>query len=216
MRGPHLQADHEQEHHHAELGGMQDGLRIGEPPEPERADGQAGGEIAQHRAEPKPAEQRHHDHCRAQQSDDFHQFTGTCFHRHAVASPDYTRWVNDRAKRGRAIARMMRLIVLNSERYRTWMPDRPEIATEPSGRATPCVAALSWRPLANGIHAGRGSTWTLANRSHAWRGSTRPLRRCRRRRNRCTRGTRARARTTGNPGRAAAASRGSACPARQR
>ena len=33
-RGLHLQPDDEQEHHHAELGDVQDGLRVGEQPKP--------------------------------------------------------------------------------------------------------------------------------------------------------------------------------------
>jgi hypothetical protein len=36
--GLHLQPDDEQEHHHAELGDVQDRLRVGEQPEPERPD----------------------------------------------------------------------------------------------------------------------------------------------------------------------------------
>ena len=58
----HLEPDDEQEHHHAELGDVQDRLRVGEQPQPERPDDEAGREIAQHRAEPDPLEQRHGDH----------------------------------------------------------------------------------------------------------------------------------------------------------
>jgi len=83
VRRPHFQADHEQEHHHAQFGGMQDRLRIGEPAKPERTDRQTGGEVPQHRTQPEPAEQRHHHHRRAKQRDHFYQLTGPCFHRHA-------------------------------------------------------------------------------------------------------------------------------------
>jgi len=116
VRGPHLQADHEQEHHHAELGGMQDGLRVGEPAQPERSDRQAGSEVAQHRAQAGPAEQRHHHHRRAQQGHDLDQLAGRCFYRHAVFSPRSRIGFNNRAMPMTAIARMLRRIVLEVER----------------------------------------------------------------------------------------------------
>ena len=80
VRRAHLHSDHEQEHHHAELGHVQDRLRIGEPAEPERADQQAGSEIAEYRAEPDAAEQRHHHYRRAEQGDYLDEFArcGAC------------------------------------------------------------------------------------------------------------------------------------------
>ena len=78
----HLEPDDEQEHHHAELGDMQDRLRAGEELEPERADHQAGGQVAKHRAEPGPLEQRHRDHRRAQQRDDMQQIGSLLRRRH--------------------------------------------------------------------------------------------------------------------------------------
>ena len=76
----HLEPDHEQEHHDAELGDMQDRLRIGEQPQSERADGEAGGEIAEHGAEAGALEQRNRDHGRAQERDHVDQI-GTLFRR---------------------------------------------------------------------------------------------------------------------------------------
>jgi hypothetical protein len=61
-RGLHFQPDDEKEHDNAELCDVQDCLRVGEQPEPEGADDEAGGEIAQHRAEPDALEDRHRDH----------------------------------------------------------------------------------------------------------------------------------------------------------
>ncbi|MNI73247.1 hypothetical protein D3C73_1292410 [compost metagenome] len=112
MRGPHLQADDEQEHDHAEFGGMQDRLRVGEPAEAERTDRQTGGEVAQHRAQAEPAEQRHHHHRCAQQGDDLDQLAGRCFYRHAVGSPEIEIGLNDRATPMTAIACTLRFIVL--------------------------------------------------------------------------------------------------------
>jgi len=75
MRGLHLQPDHEQEHDHAQFGHVQDRLRLGKPAEAERADDQASGKISQHRAQPEPPENRHHDHCRSEQRHDLDQVT---------------------------------------------------------------------------------------------------------------------------------------------
>ncbi|MNM52235.1 hypothetical protein D3C81_633100 [compost metagenome] len=74
MRRAHLQPDHEQEHHHTQLGHVQDGLRLGEPTEAERPDHQTGDEIAQHRTQPQSPEQRHGHHGRAEQRYHLHQF----------------------------------------------------------------------------------------------------------------------------------------------
>ncbi len=76
----HLQPDHEQEHHHAELGDVQNGLRVGEQPQPERADDEAGGEIAEHGTEAGALEQRNRDHGGAQERDHVRQI-GTLFRR---------------------------------------------------------------------------------------------------------------------------------------
>ena len=45
---------------------MDNGLRVVEKFQAERADNQAGGQIAQHRAQPQTFEQRHSDNCRRQ------------------------------------------------------------------------------------------------------------------------------------------------------
>ena len=45
---------------------MNNRLRIGDEPQPERANGKPGGEIAEYRAEAEPFEKRHGDHRRAQ------------------------------------------------------------------------------------------------------------------------------------------------------
>ena len=66
MRGLHFQTDDEQKHHHAKFGDMNNRLRIGDEPQPERANGKPGGEITQYRAEAEALEQRHGDHRRAQ------------------------------------------------------------------------------------------------------------------------------------------------------
>ncbi len=73
---PHLEADEEQEQHHAELGDVQDGVRVAEQAEAERPDQQAGAEVAEHRAEPELAEQRHGDHGRREQHDDVAEVEG--------------------------------------------------------------------------------------------------------------------------------------------
>ena len=71
-RGLHLEADDEEEHHDAELGDVQDRLRIVEEPEAERADREARREVAEHRAEAEPLEERHRDDRRGEQHDDRH------------------------------------------------------------------------------------------------------------------------------------------------
>ena len=68
--GLHLKADDKQEHHHAEFGDMQDGRRLGEHPEAERADDETGGEIAKHRAKADLLEQGHRKNGRPQQDHD--------------------------------------------------------------------------------------------------------------------------------------------------
>ena len=76
----HLQPDHEQEHHHAEFGDVQNGLRVRGQPQPERADDEAGGEIAEHGTEAGALEQRNRDHGGAQERDHVRQI-GTLFRR---------------------------------------------------------------------------------------------------------------------------------------
>ena len=56
-----LQPDQEQQQHHAELGELQHPLRIGDERESPRADRDAGDEVAEHRAQAKPAADRHGD-----------------------------------------------------------------------------------------------------------------------------------------------------------
>ena len=50
-----LQADEEQQQHHAELGELQHGLRIRDQPQAPRPDRHAGDEIAEHRAQARGA-----------------------------------------------------------------------------------------------------------------------------------------------------------------
>ena len=83
----HLEPDDEQEHHDAELGDVQDRLRIGEQAEAEGPDDEAGGEIAEHGAEPEPLEQRHRDDAGGEQRDNLDQFAGISFSRQ-VGLPD--------------------------------------------------------------------------------------------------------------------------------
>ena len=56
-----LQADDEQQQHHAEFGEVQDGLDVVDQAEHRWPDHDARREIAKHRAELQPAEQRHDD-----------------------------------------------------------------------------------------------------------------------------------------------------------
>nr|WP_202392683.1 hypothetical protein [Croceibacterium xixiisoli] len=66
----HFQPDDEQEHHHAQFGDMQDRFRIGEKAQAERPDRQPRRQIAEHRTQPDPLEQRHRDHGGQQQDHD--------------------------------------------------------------------------------------------------------------------------------------------------
>jgi hypothetical protein len=82
----HLEADDEEKHHDAKLGDMQDCLRIGKQPQAERADHDAGGEIAEHGAEPDALENRHRDDAGREQRDHLHELgarMGVCGHRDA-------------------------------------------------------------------------------------------------------------------------------------
>ena len=80
----HFQADHEQEHDDAELGDMQDRLRIGEQAEPERADDQPRGQIAEHRAEAEPLEDRHRDDAGRQQRHHLDEIVSGRFRHHVM------------------------------------------------------------------------------------------------------------------------------------
>ena len=62
----HLEPDHEQEQHDAELGDVEDRLGLREDAEPERSDHDAGGEITEHGAEAKALEQGRADHARGE------------------------------------------------------------------------------------------------------------------------------------------------------
>jgi len=53
---------------------VQDGLRIAEEAQPERADGQARRQVAQHRAQAQALEEGHGDDASGQQHDDFDEF----------------------------------------------------------------------------------------------------------------------------------------------
>ena len=66
----HFQPDDEEEHHHAEFCHVQNGFRIREETDPERTNGQARREVAQHGSQPQPLEYRNGDDGRAQQDDD--------------------------------------------------------------------------------------------------------------------------------------------------
>ena len=82
----HFEADDEQEHHDAEFGDVKDGLGLGEDAQAERADDQAGGEIAEDGAEPHAPEDRHGDDAGGQQRHYLNQFAARCcFCRHALS-----------------------------------------------------------------------------------------------------------------------------------
>ena len=61
-RRAQLQADHEQQHHHAQLGRGQHVVGVGHQRQPVRADRHAGRQVTQDRAQAQPTEQRHRDH----------------------------------------------------------------------------------------------------------------------------------------------------------
>ena len=60
-RGLQLQADDEQQQHHAQLGEVQDVVDLGDQPQRPRADDHAGGQIAEDRAQLEPAKHRDGD-----------------------------------------------------------------------------------------------------------------------------------------------------------
>jgi tRNA(adenine34) deaminase len=86
MRRAHFQSDHEQEHDDAEFGDVQYGFGMGEPFESERTDEQARREIAEHRAESKASEQRHHDDGRAEQCNYIYQIARAAFDGHGYSN----------------------------------------------------------------------------------------------------------------------------------
>ena len=57
-----LQADEEEQQHHAELGELQHRLRIRDQAQAPGADDHAGDQIAEHRAQAQATKQRHGDH----------------------------------------------------------------------------------------------------------------------------------------------------------
>ena len=60
----------------------EDRCRVAEQPQPERADGDAGGEVAEHRAEAEALEDRHGDDAGAEQGDGRDQVNAVRFDRH--------------------------------------------------------------------------------------------------------------------------------------
>ncbi len=60
QRGPQLEPDEEQHHHHAELGEVHDVFAaLGDEAQAERADGDAGEQVAEHGAQAEPLRDRH-------------------------------------------------------------------------------------------------------------------------------------------------------------
>ena len=68
-----LEPDDEQQEHDAELGDVADGLGLADERQAGRADGDAGGEVAEHGAEAEAPEQRHGDHRRGAEDQDRRQ-----------------------------------------------------------------------------------------------------------------------------------------------
>ena len=62
-----FQADHEQQHHHADLAGRQHRFRIGDHPQRMRPQQHPGDQVTEHRAHPETLEHRHRDHRREQE-----------------------------------------------------------------------------------------------------------------------------------------------------
>ena len=67
---PDLQADQEQQHHHAQAGDRGNRIDVGDQPQPAGADDDAGEQIAEHAAEAGAARQRHGDRCGGEQDDE--------------------------------------------------------------------------------------------------------------------------------------------------
>ena len=79
---PHLQADQEQQHHHAKAGDGGDRFDVGDQPQPRRTDDDAGEQIAEHAAEAGAPCQRHGDRGGGEQDDESGQ------HALAIAAGD--------------------------------------------------------------------------------------------------------------------------------
>ena len=62
-----LEPDHEQHQHDAELGEVHDRFDVLDEPQSPRADRHAGDEIAEHRAEAEPPEDRHREDARGEE-----------------------------------------------------------------------------------------------------------------------------------------------------
>ena len=86
VRGLHLQTDDEQEHHHPEFGNVDDGVRIGDQGQTVGADGQAGGQVAEHRAQAQSLEEGHGHDGGAQQGDDLDEVERGTFCCHETGS----------------------------------------------------------------------------------------------------------------------------------
>ena len=80
----HLQPDDEQEHDHAELGDVQDGLGVLDQAEGEGTDHHAGGQIAEDRAEAHALEDRNGDDAGCKQRHHLNQIAARCLYRHTV------------------------------------------------------------------------------------------------------------------------------------
>ena len=80
-----LQADDEQQQHHAQFGKVQGGFDLADEAEHARTDQDAGNQIAQHRAQAQAFEQRHGDDRRRQEHDRLrgpghvHRFALSCW-----------------------------------------------------------------------------------------------------------------------------------------
>jgi hypothetical protein len=81
-RRAHLQADDEEEHDDAELGDLQERLRMGDDAQSIGTDPDPGGEIAEHGAESEPLEKRRRDDCRRKERDDRQQVDTLMFGSH--------------------------------------------------------------------------------------------------------------------------------------
>src|SRR6185437_2082910 len=76
------------EQHHAQLGDMEDRLRVGDEPQTERSDGEPGREIAEHRAQARTLEQRHGNDAGSQQRHDLQEVDAARRRRDDVCSVD--------------------------------------------------------------------------------------------------------------------------------
>ncbi len=79
----HFETDHEQQHHHAELGDVKDRPGSVKKSEPERADHQPGREIPEHGPEAGAPKDGHCDDGRAEKSDNLDEIAFVAASRHA-------------------------------------------------------------------------------------------------------------------------------------